>query len=221
MGIGVFIVEDELRVASDIIQAVSSAPDVRVLGHAPTLTEAHAALLRVRPDILLVDLQLPDGDGTGLIAHVRAESLAKAILVFTVFGEEARVLRAIEAGADGYLLKGCGPVDLLAALTQVAGGGSPISPAIARHLLRRVRDTEARPPAADEPVAATPGGEPLSVREIEVLRLVARGFIAEEVADRLQISVHTVRTHIRNVYGKLRVSRRVQAVAEAQRRGYL
>ena len=218
MAISVFIVEDELRVASDIIRTVSASAQVQVLGHAPSLAEANAALLQMRPDILLVDLQLPDGDGTTLISRVRAENRAQAILVFTVFGEEERVLRAIEAGADGYLLKGCGQAELLSALTQAAAGESPISPAIARHLLRRVRDADARPVAT--PDGAGPG-EPLSGREIEVLRLVAQGFVAEEIGERLHISVHTVRTHIRRVYGKLRVSRRAQAVVEAQRRGYL
>lgn len=217
MAISVFIVEDELRVASDIIRTVSASAQVQVLGHAPSLADAHVALLKMRPDILLVDLQLPDGDGTALISRVRAENRAQAILVFTVFGEEERVLRAIEAGADGYLLKGGGEAELVSALTQAAAGESPISPAIARHLLRRVRDGDARPVAA--PGAHT--GESLSSREIEVLRLVAQGFVAEEIGERLHISVHTVRTHIRNVYGKLHVSRRAQAVVEAQRRGYL
>lgn len=217
MAISVFIVEDELRVASDIIRTVSASAQVQVLGHAASLADAHVALLKMRPDILLVDLQLPDGDGTTLISRVRAEDRAQAILVFTVFGEEERVLRAIEAGADGYLLKGGGQAELVSALTQAAAGESPISPAIARHLLRRVRDGDARPVAAPGDHA----GESLSSREIEVLRLVAQGFVAEEIGERLHISVHTVRTHIRNVYGKLHVSRRAQAVVEAQRRGYL
>ena len=143
------------------------------------------------------------------------------VLVFTVFGDEAPVLRAIESGADGYILKGSSNEELVAALHQARAGESPISPAIARHLLQRLR-RPASPlePEAPETVAATPL-ERLSHREVEVLRLVAQGFVADEIGLKLGITVNTVRTHIRNVYGKLSVNHQGQAVSAAHRLGYL
>jgi len=213
--INVFLVEDDFRVATSVIEGLAATQHIAAVGYAQTLAQARAALPEAKPDVLLVDLQLPDGDGTTLIREARNRQLARAILVFSVFGDEAKVIGAIEAGADGYLLKGCSDADLIVALERAERGESPISPAIARHVLNRLRLNETA-----HPVAST-GEEELSQREIEVLKLVAHGFIPDEIGERLHISPHTVRTHIRHIYEKLRVSRRGQAVFEGQRRGYL
>ena len=215
------MVEDDLRVTVGILRALSAQHDFVVVGTAASLGEARPELVRLQPDMVLIDLQLPDGDGASLIRELRSSQPGVVVLVFTVFGDEAPVLRAIESGADGYILKGSSNEELVAALHQARAGESPISPAIARHLLQRLRrpasPLEPEPP---ETVAATPL-ERLSHREVEVLRLVAQGFVADEIGLKLGITVNTVRTHIRNVYGKLSVNHQGQAVSAAHRLGYL
>lgn len=211
----VFLVEDDFRVASSVLEGLAATQHIVGIGYAQTLSQARAALRQVSPDVLIVDLQLPDGNGADLIREARACRLARAILVFSVFGDEARVIGAIEAGADGYILKGCTDGELIEALERAGKGESPISPAIARHVLKRLRSGESPAPPAE------PGDDVLSQREVDVLKLVAHGFIPDEIGARLFISPHTVRTHIRHIYEKLRVSRRGQAVFEGQRRGYL
>lgn len=218
LAIRVFLVEDDVRVAASVLEGLRATGHIEVAGHAPTLAQARAALRQARPEVLLADLQLPDGDGCDLIREARSQGLAGAILVFSVFGDETRVIGAIEAGADGYILKGCTDQELIEALERAHKGESPISPAIARHVLKRLRGD--RPGPAAPPVSIEPDSA-LSEREIDVLKLVAHGFIPDEIGHRLSISPHTVRTHIRHIYEKLRVSRRGQAVFEGQRRGYL
>lgn len=216
-----YVVEDDLKVTVGILRTLSAQHDFVVVGTAASLAQARQELARLKPDMVLVDLQLPDGDGASLIRDLRSGQPGVVVLVFTVFGDEAPVLRAIESGADGYILKGSGNEELVAALHQARAGESPISPAIARHLLQRLRrpasPLEPEPP---ETVAATPL-ERLSHREVEVLRLVAQGFVADEIGLKLGITVNTVRTHIRNVYGKLSVNHQGQAVSAAHRLGYL
>lgn len=218
MSLKVFLVEDDFRVASSVLEGLAATQHIVGVGYAQTLSQARAALRQVTPDVLIVDLQLPDGNGADLIREARACRLARAILVFSVFGDEARVIGAIEAGADGYILKGCADAELIEALERAGKGESPISPAIARHVLKRLRAGESQAPPAEPAESAD---DVLSQREVDVLKLVAHGFIPDEIGARLCISPHTVRTHIRHIYEKLRVSRRGQAVFEGQRRGYL
>ncbi len=228
MPISIAIIEDDFRFAGLMIRSLAGVPDFVVAGHAGSYQQALALLDIVRCDVLVVDLGLPDGDGIDLIRQARANDRAGSILVFTVFGAEEKVLRAIESGADGYLLKGTSETDLISALRQAHAGESPISPAIARHLLSRIRQTDAgrvdlsSPPVQPPPVTeSTHPADQLTSREHTVLQLVAQGFIVDEIATQLAVSVNTIRTHIRNIYSKLQVGRRVQAISEAQRRGYL
>lgn len=228
MPISIAIVEDDFRFAGDMMRSLAGVPDFVVAGHAGSHQQALALLDIVRSDVLVVDLQLPDGDGIDLIRRARADDRAGAILVFTVFGAEDKVLRAIESGADGYLLKGASETELITALRQAHAGESPISPAIARHLLSRIRDRDgSHADTPQAPIHAATATEPihpadrLTHREHTVLQLVAQSFIADEIAARLGVTANTIRTHIRNIYSKLRVGRRVQAISEAQRRGYL
>jgi DNA-binding NarL/FixJ family response regulator len=214
---GVYIVEDDFKVAAGIVRSLTSQREFPVVGVANALGQARAELERLDPAIVVIDLQLPDGDGTSLIRWLRGARPRVVLLVFTVFGDEAPVIRAIEAGADGYLLKGCSDVELVHALHQARAGESPISPAIARHLLNRLRRAEGPEAEHEVPLPA----DRLTAREVEVLRLVAQGFVADEIGQRLGISVNTVRSHIRNVYGKLSVNHQGQAVSAAHRLGYL
>lgn len=170
------------------------------------------------PDLLAVDLGLPDGHGTELIRFARREHPTTEVMVITVFADERSVISAIEAGAGGYLLKDGTPQEISQALVQLAEGGSPISPAIARHLLRRFQSE----PAAAAPTATAAEPAPsLTQREIEVLRLISKGFRFGEIAELLGISTHTVTTHVRHLYRKLEVSSRSAAVWEARHLGLL
>ncbi len=160
--------------------------------------------------MLLVDLGLPDGTGLDVIAAARAALPGCAVMVSTIFGDETHVLRAIEAGAMGYVLKDLSAAELVAEIRSLHAGGSPINPMVARKLLlRQAAQAPAHPPA------------PLSAREAEVLRLVARGYTADEVAAALGVSPHTVQTFVRRIYTKLQVGSRAEAVREGQRQGWL
>jgi DNA-binding NarL/FixJ family response regulator len=137
------------------------------------------------------------------------------LLVFTVFGDESRLIEALQCGATGYVLKGCSGDELIAAIEQVREGGAPISPLLARMLLKQFRRPEASQPADGDERPA------LSERETDVLRLVAQGYVNKEIAAKLGIGSATVSTHIKNLYRKLAVHTRVQVVKVAQERGLI
>jgi DNA-binding NarL/FixJ family response regulator len=167
------------------------------------------------PQVLLVDLQLPDGSGIDLIRAARRIAPAAEAMVISVFGDEAHVVTAIEAGATGYLLKDASGEEIALAIARLLAGESPISSAIARHLLRRFR-------AAPAPVpAAPPAASPLTPRESEVLQLIAKGLSYQRIAAALAMSPHTVTTHIKQIYRKLAVNSRGEAVFEAAQMGLL
>ena len=170
-------------------------------------------------DVLLVDLGLPDGSGLDVIRRCRRIQPDCAMMVITMFGDEANMLSAFEAGASGYLLKDGTEADLATHILSLHAGGSPMSPIIARQLLVR---WQARPVAL--PVTAAvlvPAGEALSPRESEVLNLLARGFTYAEAAQRMGVLLSTVQSHVRNIYGKLDVHNKTEAVFEARQLGLL
>lgn len=234
----VYLVEDDPLVSQHVRGALEETLDIVCVGHANRLSIARMELPQCRPHVLLCDLGLPDGDGTELIGELSHAPAMDGvwhphILVFSVFGDEARVIRAIEAGADGYFLKGCTSDELILAVEQAARGESPISPTIARHLLKRFRDPSASDAAGRSPPSSVdlewPGGpvsglmdlgDPardyeVNEREHEVLRLVAQGYVGEEIAERLLTSPHAVATAVRNVYRKLQLGQRSLAAGEA------
>ena len=171
-------------------------------------------------DLLLVDLGLPDGSGLTLMREVRQRWPRCDMLVVSMFGDETNVLASIEAGAVGYVHKDDDEGDIAETLLAVKRGASPISPMIARHLLRRMQ-----PSAPPMPVGAVAAGPEapivLSRREQEVLEFIARGFSYAEIARQQGITVHTVQTYIKKLYGKLAVHSRSEAVYEANRLGLL
>jgi DNA-binding NarL/FixJ family response regulator len=166
------------------------------------------------PDVLLVDLGLPDGSGLDLIRRARECSPSTLSMVITVFGDEASLVNALEAGARGYLLKSEGPSDLRESVAQLVAGGAPITPAIASFLLRRFES----PP--DES-GAHEHRSTLSPRERQVLELIVRGLSNQDVANELGISRHTATSHVRSIYRKLEVRSRSAAVYEAFSRGII
>ncbi|HSV70873.1 MAG TPA: response regulator transcription factor [Methylibium sp.] len=238
--LNVYLVEDDPLVSQHVRDALNDAPGMRCIGHAARLATARSELPQCRPDVLLSDLGLPDGDGTELIGELSHAPAIDGvwhphILVFSVFGDEARVIRAIEAGADGYFLKGCTSDELVRAVQQAARGESPISPAIARHLLKRFRDeglapdTGLRDPGGPDSGAAPitgmidlepaeTSGHEVTAREYEVLRLVAQGYVAEEIAERLLITPSSVATDVRHVYRKLQLGERARLAEQASSR---
>lgn len=211
--ISVVVVEDDAPLREDFERLAGSHAGLRLLGSAGTLAAAHTLLAHCTPDVVMVDLGLPDGDGIELIASLGQTCPQAVALVITVFGDEVHVIRAIEAGARGYLLKDSSVEEFARAIQTVFEGGSPLSPQIARHLLARLAPA-ARPPQTAGPV-------PLTTREVDILSNICRGFTVVETAERLQISVHTAATHIKNIYSKLAVRNRVEAVNQARRRGLI
>ena len=204
----VFIVEDDLATRERLARAVAREADLRVLGSAGTLAEARAALAGLAPAVLLVDLGLPDGSGIELIRALSRSHPQTQCMVISVFGDEAHVVAAIEAGASGYLLKDALPDEIGHTIRDLLAGGSPISAAVARRVLQRLR--------APAPRSITSPSRPsLSERETEVLDLVSRGYAYREIGDALSISIHAVGFHIRQIYRKLAVASRGEAAFQA------
>jgi len=166
-------------------------------------------------DVLLLDIGLPDGNGLDLIRPFYASGCK--VIVFTVMGDEATVLRAIELGAAGYLLKHAEPDEMLAAIDDVMAGGAPLTPSVASHLLVRLRAANKHSPRS----TAEAGLATLTAREQEVLLALARGYTYGETAELLQISAHTVGDHVKRIYAKLAVRSRAEAVFEVVQAGWL
>jgi DNA-binding NarL/FixJ family response regulator len=210
---GVLLVEDDAHTRERLARVIEGHPQLQLLAAVGTCADARAELAKVRPAVLLTDLGLPDGDGMDLIRLARAESSETLALVITVFGDEQHVVTAIEAGAMGYLLKD-GTADYIGtSILEMLGGGSPISPPIARYLLRHFRQD------APSPAPGAEGRPRLSDREAQVLSLIVKGFTYAEIAKLLDVSTHTVTTHVRSIYRKLEVHTRGEAVYEALQLG--
>lgn len=208
----VLVVEDEPEFLLLYCNAITSDPGLRLVAAVTTLAAAASLIERSVPDVLVVDLGLPDGNGADVIRQATMRRPDCDALVVTVFGDDQHVVGAIAAGATGYLLKDSPPGELARCIHQLRGGGSPISPSIARRLLTRMRASDERPLSAVSP---------LTEREADILRLVAKGLGFVEVGAALGISEHTVVTHVKKIYRKLSVHSRGEAVFEATQMGLL
>lgn len=207
----VVLVEDDPDTRYYLAQAIRDQVGLELLADCPDLQSARVVLAAGAPDVLLTDLALPDGDGVDLIREFKRADPRCECMVISVFGSEARVVAAIEAGATGYLLKD-EPVERVGeAILSLVQGGSPMSPGIARHILNRLNPAA---PSSQQPVNLTD-------RELAVLSALARGFTYSEIAAQLGLSTHTVATHIKNIYRKLEVSSRAEAVFEACQMGII
>lgn len=206
----ILIVEDDSTFRQRFVEIVSSHAEFRLVAAVGSCAEAIAKLRRNPVDVLLCDLGLPDGDGADVVRAARRLHPGLDAMIITVFGDEPHVMRSIEAGATGYLLKDSLPEDFIATIALLRSGGSPIHPTIARRVLRRFADGGTSQEPADSRIS-------LSVREQEVLNLVSKGYRGPEIAGLLGISPHTVSSHIKNIYKKLEVSSRGEAVHEANR----
>jgi DNA-binding NarL/FixJ family response regulator len=214
----VLVVEDEPEFMHRFSQAVASDPELALVGGASTARQAIALLETLRPDVLLLDLGLPDACGVEVIRHAARRQCACDVLVVTMFDDDQHVLESIEAGAAGYLLKDSVPGSIVSSIRELRAGGSPISPGIARRILERFRLTLA---PARPATAVKPSGSPLTERETELLRLTAKGLSFDTISQLLGISPHTVVAHVRKIYRKLAVHSRGEAVYEATQLGLL
>lgn len=203
------VVEDIPATRLWLCEALASAFPGIVIDSAGTLAAALALVERQAFEVALVDLDLPDGSGLEAIAALRRRSPATAAVVTTIFDDDAHVFPAMQAGAQGYLLKEQPRERFIAGLQGILRGDPPLSPAIARRMIAHFNATGT---AGDGEIALTP-------RETEVLRLVAKGFTQQEIAGHLGLSRHTVVDHVKSLYRKLNVSSRAEAALAATRRG--
>lgn len=223
----VLIVEDEPELLLKFATAVQSDPLLALSGAVPTGKAGIALLDALRPDVLMVDLGLPDISGIEVIAHAAKRHPATDVLVVTMFGDDHHVLASIEAGATGYLLKDALADRICISIHELRAGGSPITPSIARKVLARFRLPVPVPAPTPVPAAAkgnaadVASSTALTEREIDILRLVAKGLSFNEVGDSLDISPHTVVAHVKKIYRKLAVHSRGEAVFEAGQMGLL
>jgi DNA-binding NarL/FixJ family response regulator len=201
------LIADDHPVVRDGLRAMlATQPDMELVGEAATGTEAVAHAQALRPDVVLMDLQMPDLDGPAAIATLREQAPEVRVLVLTTFGTDADITRAVDAGATGYLLKDAPREQLFGAIRAAARGESVLSPSVATRVLGRMR---------------APAEEALSPRELEILQAVARGLSNKDIGRQLYVSEATVKTHLLRIFGKLGVDDRTAAVTVALERGII
>jgi NarL family two-component system response regulator LiaR len=208
--ITVFIADDHPIVRRGIKDLLATETDFEVVGEAENGRDAIEGVKALNPDIVLMDLVMPQLDGIEAIRKIKAMPGKSRILVLTSFATDDKVFPAIKAGALGYLIKDTGPDDLIRAIRKVARNEPTLHPTIAQKLLAEISGPKTQPPSE----------EPLTERELEILKLIARGLSNQEIADELVISVATVYTHVSNILSKLHLASRTQAALYALREGF-
>ena len=206
MTIRVVLADDHLVVRTGLRAMLESDPEIEVIGEASTGSEAIELVARTSADLVLMDLRMPDLDGVAATKRLGELYPQTKVLVLTTYDTDADILRAIEAGATGYLLKDATRDELLQATRLAAAGETALAPSVASRLVGHVRN---------------PAGSALSAREIEIVELVAKGLTNREIGERLYISEATVKTHMLHVFSKLGVDDRAHAVSEAVARGII
>jgi two-component system NarL family response regulator len=203
------IVEDNSLLLQNLNLLLSGEAGFKVVGACETAEEALGLLPKVSPEILLVDLGLPGMSGIELIRRAKAMMPDLDIMAYTVFEDKNTIFSAIKAGASGYLLKGTTPRELIESIVELYHGGAPMSPNIARSLITEFQSED------DD------GQSLLSNREKDVLRHLGKGMTYKEMAESMNISIHTVHTHIKNIYEKLQARNQQEAVLKARKKGIL
>jgi NarL family two-component system response regulator LiaR len=207
--IRIFITDDHSIVRKGIRATMDLISDIDIVGEAANGKEAVERVTACQPDVVLMDLVMPEMDGIEAIRQIKSQDPAVRILVLTTFAGEDKIFPAIQAGALGYHLKDSEPEDLVRAIRQVYAGESSLHPVIARKVLQQLNRPSKQPLTSD----------PLTPRELEVLKLVAQGMENPEIAGKLYISEATVRTHVSNILSKLHLASRTQAALYALREG--
>jgi len=206
--IRILVVDDHPIVRDGLVAILSTQSDFQVVGEAVDGIDAVAKAAQLEPDVLLLDLEMPRLDGVGVLEQLRAAGSKARAVVFTVFDTDERIVQALKAGAQGYLLKGAPRDDIFRAVRVVSRGGSLLEPVVASKLLRHLSAP-----------AKLPEGEALTERELEVLRLLALGRVNKDIATALFISERTVKFHVSAILAKLGASNRTEAVAMAAHQG--
>jgi DNA-binding NarL/FixJ family response regulator len=207
MTIRILLADDHPIVREGLAAVLSTEPEFEIIGQANDGAEAIDLASALRPDVVVLDLAMPGLDGVQALRAIRAENRAVKALVFTASETDERIIGAVQAGAQGYVLKGAPREELFNAIRVIARGGSLLSPVVAARLMRRVSD------------GADPAAETLTEREHEVLALLARGLPNKEIAQELGIGERTVKFHVSAIMAKLGASNRVEAVRTAVQRG--
>lgn len=207
--IRVFIVDDHAIVRKGLRALLTEIDDIEVIGEASDGQQAVNLVEEARPDVILMDIVMPNMDGIEATQKITARQPEARILALTSFAADDKLFPAIKAGAMGYLLKDSDPEDLVQAIRQVHLGEPALQPSIARKVLHELR----------QPISQPQTPEPLTEREVEVLRFVSKGLSNQDIADKLTIAEVTVRTHVSNILSKLHLANRVQATLYALREG--
>ncbi|GAA1072989.1 MULTISPECIES: response regulator transcription factor [Kitasatospora] len=204
--ITVFLLDDHEVVRRGVHDLLDSEPDLTVIGEAASVEQALARVPALRPDVAVLDMRLPDGDGVTVCRELRSKMPELACLILTSFDDEEALLDSIMAGASGYVLKQITGTDLVSAVRTVAAGQSMLDPGATTRLMARLRGDTA-PPASDMPA--------LTDREREILALIGEGLTNRQIGERLYLAEKTVKNHISRLLAKLGVERRVQAAVIA------
>ena len=207
--IRILIVDDHAIVREGQRALVETEPGMTLVGEATNGEEAIELARILNPDVIFMDLFMPGVDGIEATEVIKAENPQARILVLTSFAEDEKVFRAVKAGASGYLLKDATPDEILTAVRQVYRGEPAMNPTIANKLMRELQRESNLPPTE----------EPLTERELDILKLVAQGLSNQEIAEELVISERTVRTHVSNILSKLHLANRTQVALYALREG--
>jgi DNA-binding NarL/FixJ family response regulator len=200
----VAIVEDNNDFRASLAGYIDAAPGFRCVCVCSTSEEALQKIPRLLPDVVMMDIHLPKMSGVDCTRRLKELCPAVQILILTVYEDNERIFGALKAGASGYLLKRADPADILRAIQDVKQGGAPMSNQIARRVVQSFRDKTGEAAKLED----------LSSREEEILRHLSQGYSTKEIADRLSVSVNTVRTHLQHIYEKLHVRSRTEAVAK-------
>lgn len=224
--IRLFIVEDQIVLLKQLVKILSNFDEIEIVGTASkgSLAIKDINKMPIPPHVVLCDLGLPDMSGIDVTKHIKMHNNNIEILAFTIFEDEEKVLKAIHAGASGYLLKGADIEKIKDTIIEVAGGGSVIEPSLARKLLKYFAMPKEGIPKENFPDQITDFGikrATLSLRELECLQIIAKGLSNHEAASVLNLSKATIRTHLEHVYQKLDVTNRVEAITEAIRQGII
>jgi DNA-binding NarL/FixJ family response regulator len=204
MSITVSIVEDELKTRESLLRLLGRAPDVRCLGNYATGEEALRGIPAEKPDVALVDINLPGMSGIECVAKLKLKMPTLRVLMLTTYGDSDRIFDSLRAGASGYLLKNAGYAGLVEAIDEVHAGGAPMTAQVARQVVEHFHRIQR--PSSDM--------EKLTPREQEILGLLVKGFLYKEISEKLGISMPTVAMHSRHIYEKLHVQSRAQATAK-------
>jgi len=204
MSIAVSIVEDDPQVRSSLAKLIDGSPGYRCVSRHGSAEDALLEIPKVKPEVVLMDINLPGLNGVECVRRLKPQLPGAQMIMLTVYQNTEHIFNALAAGATGYMLKQTPPAELLQAIKEVHGGGSPMSSHIARKIVQSFQPSS----------AATAEAESLSPREAEVLDLLAKGFLYKEIAEQMKVSYATVHTHIRHIYEKLHVRSRTEAVAK-------